>query len=101
MTTGLAHVLGTATVAGTQTNDEVGTVTTNELGTETMYFDGTELGTAVYETTAIDGDEARIIYSVDGNDVTNDTGTTTGLDHVDGTVTIGTETYTTAVDGTT
>jgi hypothetical protein len=70
-------------------------VTTADDGTEAMTDVGTESGTLVHETIATDGDEAATIIWVDGKLETNESGTTTGDDQVDGTVTVcGTETAT-------
>jgi len=57
---------------------------TFELGTVMITESGTEFGTLVYATTANDGDDATTIIWVDGSDETNESGTTTGLDQVDG-----------------
>jgi hypothetical protein len=101
MTIGLFHDDGTTTVAGTYTNKDDGTVTINAVGTVTTTAVGTELGTFVYSTIATDGDDAIMITYVEGKSVTNEAGTTTGLDQVDGTVTeFVTYNETTAVDGT-
>jgi len=55
-----------------------------ELGTETITEFGTEFGTFSQETTANDGDDATTTTWVDGSEDTNESGTTTGLDQVDG-----------------
>jgi hypothetical protein len=56
----------------------------NEVGTETITLDGTESGTFVHATNTIDGDETDTTSYELGNDETNDNGTATGDDHVDG-----------------
>jgi len=55
-----------------------------------MTLDGTESGTAVYSMITADGDEAIVIYSVDGKNETHEIGTTTAeLDaHDDGITTV-------------
>jgi hypothetical protein len=60
MIAGEAQVEGTATVAGTATQDEEAIVTTAELGTETTTLVGTESGTLVQATITTDGDEATV-----------------------------------------
>jgi hypothetical protein len=83
------------TADGTKTNDEAATLTIAEEGIVTIKLSGTEFGTFVYSTMAIDGDEAGTITYVLGNDETQDKGTTTGEDHVDGIeTTVGVETGT-------
>jgi len=68
-------------------NVEAGTETTAVLGTEAMIEVGTESGTLVHSTITADGDEAMVMTTDDGKLSTHETGTTTGLDQVDGTVT--------------
>jgi hypothetical protein len=63
-------------------------VTTTDDGTVAITLVGTESGTFVYSTITTDGDEETKMIYVDGNDETNEIGTTTGLDHVEGTVTV-------------
>jgi len=65
-----------------------GTLTIAVDGIETMTEVGTVSGTLVHSTITADGDEAIVITSVDGSLETNETGTTTGLDQVDGMVTV-------------
>jgi hypothetical protein len=59
--TGDDQVDGTVTNDGTKTNDEVGTVTTALDGTDIISSLGTESGTLVHDTIAIDGSEATMI----------------------------------------
>jgi hypothetical protein len=79
-----AQVVGIMTEAGTNTNDEVGTVETTDDGTVKITLVGTDSGTLVYATIAIEGEDAEIITSVEESDDTNEAGTNTGLDQVDG-----------------
>jgi hypothetical protein len=55
-----------------------------------MTDDGTDVGTFSQDTTTADGDEAIVITSVDGNEETHDSGTTTTDDeaHELGTTTV-------------
>jgi hypothetical protein len=85
------------------------TETTADVGTTDITLDGTYVGTLVYSMITAEGDEAIVIYFVDGNDETHETGTTTteleaqvvGMTTVAGTNTNElTGTTTTAVDGT-
>jgi hypothetical protein len=87
-TTGVDHVDGTTTVAGTYTNELVGTEMIAELGTVAMTLVGTEFGTLFHETIATDGDEATTTTNEAESELTNEMGTTYGLDQVDGTVNV-------------
>jgi hypothetical protein len=95
-TAGVDHDDGTATDAGTKTNDDVATVEIAEAGTDVIRLFGTELGTLDHSMIATDGDEAGMITAEAGSDDgINEAGTTTTDDQVDGTVTVaGTETET-------
>jgi hypothetical protein len=98
-TAGDDHDDGTATDAGTKTNDETATVEIAEAGTDVIRLFGTELGTFDHSMIATDGDEAGMITADAGSDDgMNEAGTTTTDDQVDGTVTeYGTETETETV----
>jgi len=80
------QVDGIVIVAGTETNDEAATVTMLETGIEPITVVGTDSGTSDHWTIASDGDEATVMTWLDGKVETNETGTKTGLDQVDGTV---------------
>jgi hypothetical protein len=77
MTTGLDHE------AGTTISDY--TETTLLLGTTVIKYEGTFLGTTVYETIATEGELDKTITYDEGNFETHETGKATGLDHEFGT----------------
>jgi len=87
-TTGVKTVDGTVIVAGTVTNELAGTVTTADGEMLTITLDGTLFGTSFQETMTADGSEAIVITTDDGSEATNEIGTTTGVQTVDGTVTV-------------
>jgi hypothetical protein len=55
-------------------------------GTVAITEDGTEFGTFVHEITTADGSLGIVITKLSGNEDTHEIGTTTGADHVYGTV---------------
>jgi hypothetical protein len=67
-------------------NDEAGTVNTIWDGIVIMKAVGIESGTFDQATTAIDGDEARIMTYDEAIEATHEAGKTTGDDQVDGTL---------------
>jgi hypothetical protein len=76
------------TTDGTHVNEDKATVTTAELGTVAIAEDGSELGTLVHEMIAIDGDDATTTTDEAGHDDTEENGTATGDEIVDGMVTV-------------
>jgi len=62
-----------------------------------MSLDGTELGILEDSTTANEGEEAMIMTSVDETEETNVYGTISGVDQVEGTVTLTEATSTTVL----
>jgi len=102
-----AQVVGMVTLVGTKTTDEAGIETIAVLGMLQTKLLETDDGTLVKSTMATEVDEAITMISLNGNEVTYESGTTTGDDQVVGTVTVCgtvtnelTGTSTTAVDGT-
>jgi hypothetical protein len=85
--TGDDHVDGIVTTDGINVNDETAIVETTEDGIPTITDEATLDGTFDHETMTTPVSDGIVITYVQANPVTDDAGTNTGVDHVDGTVT--------------